>query len=83
MKFQIAMPSSLASRTADGRWKKLLVFLDSAFMPRPGEHYRFAGGQLQLQEPIDGSLLTVIDPLDGERWLYEGGKWERVGSLIA
>lgn len=88
MKYKIDAPSSLASRTSDGRWKKLLVFVGHRFLPRPGVDYRFAGGTVLLAEALDRNrdaipILVVIDPLDGERWLYSEGKWERVGSLIA
>ena len=88
MRYKIDTPGSLAGRIADGRWKKLLLFLDGAFLPQPGVDYRFNGGELCLAEALDRKpqnrgVLVIIDPLDGDRWLYQKGTWERVGSLIA
>jgi len=88
MKYTIDTPGSLASRISDGRWKKLLVFVGQRFLPRPGVDYRFTGATLMLSQALDHNrdtipVLVIVDPLDGDRWLYSEGKWERVGSLIA
>lgn len=85
---KIDVPGSLAGRTGEGRWRKLLLFVGHRFLPRPGKDYRFGGGALLLPEPLDlhggaEPVLTVVDPVDGERWHYAEGKWSRVGSLIA
>lgn len=82
MRYQTSTPGSLTSRTADGRWKKLLVFVDARFLSRPGTDYRFGGGMFCLPDPPEAEV-AVVDPSDGERWLFREGKWERVGSLIA
>lgn len=74
-------PASLHPRILDGRWKKLQVFLASDFLPAGA--YRFEGARLvfsrrtAVQFKMD--IVTVIDPLDGERWTYTNGTWERSG----
>lgn len=86
MKSKLEVPGSLATRAADGRWRKLLVFVGHRFLARPGQDYRFGGGALWLHETVDlhadaDPVLVVVDPLDGARWLCCDGKWERVGGI--
>ena len=77
----LQVPTSLTPRVLDGHWKKLLVFADSDFLPTGMYHFTgteliftaLAGLQFNLH------VITIIDPLDGTRWTYNGEQWERAG----
>jgi hypothetical protein len=65
----------------DGHWKKLLVFVGADFLLAGA--YHFAGTKLVFSPETAVccrlDTVTVVDPLDGLRWTYRDGRWDRSG----
>lgn len=77
---EIGIPQELAVRANDNNWKRFLVYLNDDFMVLTPDdrYYLIENGMIILNnfQFIKGlDTLTIIDPIDGMRWLYENLTW--------
>lgn len=77
---EIGLPQPLVVRTKGDDWKRLLVFINGQFLHCAPEHdqYEIVNGALYLNgfnTVKEDDYITIVDPIDGMRWLYKGIDW--------
>ena len=74
--FGIVMPHDPAME------QRLMVFMNGNLLPQPGVDYRFDHLVEGIVFPFAigaGNVVTIVDPLDGRRWVYgKTQSWERL-----